>query len=398
MKLPEPEVLNALVTPIFRVNDVTLGDGKEYYFRYRGQLAVEDSVAAYDQLAAALRPYELLPLFRKEDDGGQLIYIVTALPKPRPFSAWVNVVLFILTVFSVMFAGAEIPASAPVPADLGGQLLLQLRYIFTGWRFSLSLMSILLAHELGHYFMSRYHKTSATLPYFIPFPLPPLGTMGAVISMNEPPKNKRILLDIGIAGPLAGLVVAIPVLLYGLSISHLGPIEKISGMSLEGNSLLYLLAKYLIFGKLLPAPVDYGGLGPFLYWLRYFFTGSPIPFGGTDVFVSPVAFAGWAGLLVTALNLIPAGQLDGGHMLYVLFGKRLRLALPAILVILGGLGFFWPGWWLWLGILYLFGRAYAEPLDQITEIDPPRRALAILGIIIFFLVFIPIPFVQYIQF
>jgi membrane-associated protease RseP (regulator of RpoE activity) len=216
--------------------------------------------------------------------------------------------------------------------------------------------------------------------------------MGAVIRMQEQPKNRRILLDIGIAGPLAGLVVAIPVLLIGLSQSHIGPIVDTPGMFIEGNSLLYLLAKFAIFGQLLPAPASYGSLPPVLYWLSNFFTGLPVPIGGTDVFISPVAWAGWVGLLVTSLNLIPAGQLDGGHLMYVLFGsKRMRSFLPVILVVLGILGFFAVSWWLWLVILSFLGRLTDEPLDQITELDPGRRALAIFGVIVFFLVFIPVP-------
>ena len=202
--------------------------------------------------------------------------------------------------------------------------------------FAISLLAILGAHEFAHYLAGRSHRTHVTLPYFIPFPFSPFGTMGAFIQLKEPPKNKRVLLDIGIAGPLAGLVVAIPVLLYGLSLSRLQPITSSSGQifTLEGNSLLYLLAKFIMFGKLLPAPASYGDLSPILYWVRYFFTSHPLPIGGMDVIIHPIAWAGWAGLLVTALNLIPAGQLDGGHVMYVLLGKRVRMLWPVILLVL----------------------------------------------------------------
>jgi membrane-associated protease RseP (regulator of RpoE activity) len=262
--------------------------------------------------------------------------------------------------------------------------------ILTGWPFALSLLGILVAHELGHYFMSRYHKTPATLPYFIPFPLSPLGTMGAAIIMRAIPKNKRILFDIGIAGPLAGLVVAIPVLFLGLSLSTLGTIDPHPNGFIEGNSLLYLFAKFVVFGQLLPAPIEPQGI---LYWLRYFFTGSPVPFGGTDVFIHPVAFAGWAGILVTALNLIPVGTLDGGHVVYGLFGDKARKAFPYIIFLLIVLGFVWNGWWMWALLLFWLGRVHAEPLDQITTLDTSRRGLAVLMIIIFLLVFMPVPFV-----
>jgi membrane-associated protease RseP (regulator of RpoE activity) len=137
--------------------------------------------------------------------------------------------------------------------------------------------------------------------------------------------------------------------------------------------------------------VSYNGLNPILYWLRYFFTGRPVPFGGEDVLLHPIAYAGWSGLLVTALNLIPAGQLDGGHALYVLLGKRVRAILPFILIALIALGFVWSGWWLWAFIIYLLGRVYAEPLDQITPLDGQRKALAVFGLLLFFLLFTPIP-------
>ena len=219
--------------------------------------------------------------------------------------------------------------------------------------------------------------------------------MGAFIQLKEPPRNKRILLDIGIAGPLAGLVVAIPVLLLGLWLSQVSRIEidPRAGFTLEGNSLLYLASKFLVFGQLLPAPASYGDLNPILYWIRYFFTGQPLPIGGMDVMIHPVAWAGWAGLLVTALNLIPAGQLDGGHVIFVLLGKRARLLWPLVLWGLIALGFVWNGWWLWAGIIFILGRVYAEPLDSITTLDPNRRLLALLGIVVFFLVFTPVPLI-----
>ena len=134
-------------------------------------------------------------------------------------------------------------------------------------------------------------------------------------------------------------------------------------------------------------------MSPILYWIRYFFTGQPFPWGGVDVVIHPIAFAGWAGLLVTALNLIPAGQLDGGHVLYVLLGHKARAFLPVILVALVLLGFVWVGWWLWAFLIFLLGRLYAEPLDQITPLNMPRKAIAILGLVIFFLVFTPIPLI-----
>jgi len=387
MSFPEPEVLTRLVARVFRIDDVTSEDpNRGFVLRYRGELLNEDSAELYDQLADSVSAYNLTPLFRIEE-GRRVIYLAPKQPEPPHEKISTNIILFVLTVFSVMLAGAQ--PEGPIPADTAGQLLLLAKSIFTGWPFALSLLGILVAHELGHYFMSRYHKTPATLPYFIPFPLSPLGTMGAAILMRGIPKNKRILFDIGVAGPIAGLVIAIPVLFFGLSLSELGTITPSPNSFIEGNSLLYLFAKYAIFGQFLPAPVEPQGI---LYWLQYFFTGQPIPIGGLDVFIHPVAFAGWAGILVTALNLIPAGTLDGGHVIYALFGEKARKGFPFIIGLMAVLGVFWNGWWLWAALLFWLGRVNAQPLDQITNLDPSRRMVAYAMIIVFLLVFTPVPF------
>ena len=392
MSFPETEVLTRFVSRIFRIDDVTSEDPRKGFFlRFRGQLLSEDSAEAYDQLAEWLSPHHAMPIFRVED-GGQVIYLAPKQPEPKKEKVSTNIILFVLTVFSVMLAGAQ-PAG-PIPNDPAGQMLLLAKSILTGWPFALSLLGILVAHELGHYFMSRHHKTPASLPYFIPFPLSPLGTMGAAIIMRSIPKNKRVLFDIGIAGPIAGLVVAIPVLFFGLSLSTMGTIDPNPNSFIEGNSLLYLFAKYVTFGQLLPAPVEPQG---FLYWLQYFFTGRPIPFGGLDVFIHPVAFAGWAGILVTALNLIPVGTLDGGHIIYALLGEKARKAFPFIIALLIVLGISWSTWWLWAALLFWLGRVNAQPLDQITTLDPARRLIAYTMIIIFVLVFMPVPFMTLAQ-
>jgi membrane-associated protease RseP (regulator of RpoE activity) len=393
MPIPEIEILNGLVSRVFKIEDFTMGDPAQGSIaRYRGHLLSEDSASAYDQLADSLKPYDITPLFRV-DHGQQIVFLVPKKPDPKPTRASVNVVLFILTVLSVMLVGAE-NAVAPSSPGIMGQIIALFQSMLSGWPYALSLMSILLAHEFGHYFMSRHHKTAATLPYFIPMPLPPLGTMGAAILMQGTPKNKRVLFDIGIAGPLAGIIVAIPILFYGLSISKLSVIQPIHGMMLEqeGNSIFYLFAKYLTFGKLLPDPSTTHGLSYAAYWLRYFFTGQPFPIGAKDVITSPVAFAGWAGLLVTMLNLIPAGTLDGGHVIYSLFGDRAQKSFIFIWGALILLGIFWNGWWLWAFLLLWLGRVHAEPLDQITPLDSKRKAIALLVIIIFLLTFSPVPF------
>ncbi len=360
--------------------------------RYQGSL-LKDSVAAYDQLASLVRPLNVTPLFR-EDKGIHEIILIQGLFGSKPSNPWINLILFGLTVLSVVFAGT-LYVYEGTAGDLTGMLRDLIANLDKGIPFAASILAILLAHEFGHYLAGRYHGAAVTLPYFIPFPFSLFGTLGAFIQLKEPPKNKRVLLDIGAAGPLAGLVVAIPVLLLGLSLSEIGPIPSSLpnnvGFTFEGNSILYLLAKYAIFGEWLPSPASYSGMSPVVYWIRYFFTGLPTPLGGMDVLIHPIAWAGWAGLLVTALNLIPAGQLDGGHLIYTLLGGRARKLLPIILAALLLLGLVWSGWWLWVFLIFFLGRNHAEPLDGITPLDNRRKAIAILGLVIFVLVFTPVP-------
>jgi membrane-associated protease RseP (regulator of RpoE activity) len=410
MSFPELEVLNNHVSRIFRVEDVTAGDPRQWIVRYRGHFLGEDTVAAYDQLAGAVTPYGITPLFRKEEGDKQVVYLVStpAIPK-TPARIVVNVILFILTVISIMLMGVDVPPES-LPADGSFPIMLLLKNILTGWPFALSMMGILFAHEMGHYIACRYYNVPATLPFFIPAPfLSPLGTFGAFIMMRGIPKNKRILFDVGVAGPIAGLVIAIPVLFLGLWLSPLGAIEPLSGGSsafLEGNSLFYLFAKYVTFGKLLPEPVSFGGLSPVVYWIRYFLTGQPIPFGGLDVQLHSVALAGWAGLLVTALNLVPVGTLDGGHVAYGLFGEKAAKIFPIAIGILVALiilpalltfsfGSFNLSWLLWVFILFSLGRVRTQPLDDITELDPPRRAIGFFMLLVFILLFTPNLMVAY---
>lgn len=390
------DIYTPIVGRILRIEDIMAGDAKSRYFaRYRGQLYGEPA-QAYEQLAIDLKPHGVTPIFRNED-GRHVVQLLEGTINPPRSNPWVNVLMFAITLLSVLYAGALYSYNGPVPESAFEYFLLPIYHLQLGIPFAVSLLAILLAHEFGHYLAARYHKTQVTLPYFIPLPISPLGTMGAFIRLKEPPKNKRVLLDIGVAGPLAGLVIAIPVLLYGLSLSTISPINPLpgQGMQLEGNSILYLLSKYAVFGQLLPTPLSYEGLSPVVYWIRYFFTGQPLPIGGLDVMISPIAWAGWAGLLVTALNLIPAGQLDGGHLMYVLMGQRARIFWPFILGGLFLLGFAWPGWWLWALLILILGRIYAEPLDQITTLDPGRKVVAIAGLVIFLLVFTPVPLIQF---
>jgi membrane-associated protease RseP (regulator of RpoE activity) len=390
--------LRAVVNEVMDVRDVTTGRTQEYAVRFRGALRI-DSVEAYERVNAVFREHNCTPLFRVED-GQHVIKAVAGVIDPKPSNPWINVGLFALTVVSAFYAGALYGYEGPIPDDPVQQILLPVLQIYKGWPFAVSMLGILLAHEFGHYLLARHNRAPATLPYFIPMPFSPFGTLGAVIAMKAPVRNRRVLLDIGVAGPLAGFVIAIPVLIVGLMQS---PVESIpasfsagQGISLEGNSIIYMLVKVAIFGRLLPTPFTYGDAGPTLHWLRYFLTSTPLPLGGEDVILNQVAWAGWAGLLVTGMNLIPVGQFDGGHALYVLLGKRVEKLIPFVLVILAAWGFFWNGWWLWAALIYFLNRRHAELLDEITQLDGRRRLLAVLTLILFLLVITPVPLAVFI--
>jgi hypothetical protein len=388
------EVLVGIIDQILSISKMTLGGPKDDHLIVFEGLLKQPSEKAYDFASQSLLKHQLTPLFRINKDKHK-IYLRKGLFRPKPQKNTSNIILFFITFISIIFSGIFTTYTGPITSNIAiiwshikgnlGQSL----------AFAISLLSILTAHEFGHYFAARYHKTKVTLPFFIPFPLSPFGTMGAFIRLLEPPRNKKVLLDIGLAGPIAGLVIAIPVLVIGLSLSTIEPLPTVlpDDFVLEGNSLLYLALKYIVHGSWLPTPGSFQGLHPIIYWIRYFFTGLPLPRGGMDVLIHPVAWAGWAGLLITSLNLLPAGQLDGGHLIYSLFGEKSKRVRPIVLVILVILGFMWSGWWLWAFLILFLGRMRAEPLDEITDLDRGRKIVARIGLIIFFLVFTPVPLV-----
>ena len=385
--------IDKLVGQHFSIQNITYADPKQPFIaRYQGTLRAADTAAGFDQLSDALAAFNLVGLLRREE-GDINLYILPKIETKKKLNPRLNLVLFILTVISVLATGGLYASGGDLP-DSAGQLILRLAR--DGWPFALSLLAILSAHEFGHYFAGRRNQVQVTLPYFVPVPLSFFGTMGAFINMRSLPKNRRALFDLAVAGPLSGLVVTIVVLLIGLNLSVLSALPSAppasGGLQMEGNSLLYLLLKFAVFGRFLPEPQGLSGAGLLLHWLRYFFTGQPFPWGALDVMLHPVAWAGWAGILVTGINLTPAGQLDGGHIFYALFGKRASERFsPFIVAALGLMGFFWNGWWLWAALVFLLGRRHAEPLDQVTELDPKRRWLGYLALVIFILTFIPVP-------
>jgi Zn-dependent protease len=287
--------------------------------------------------------------------------------------------LFIATLFSVLMVGTDLAITTISETDKVLAAQLSERIFLELWRglpYALSLLLILGAHEMGHYFAARRHKLAVTLPYFIPMPIPGLsliGTLGAFIQLRQPMRNRKMLFDVGAAGPLVGLIFAIPILLIGLSHAQVSMSQPGMVYIYEGDSLMYAMAKTVVFGQFLPS-------------------------GGYDVNItsSQLAWAGWTGLLVTALNLIPIGQLDGGHVLYSLLGEKARRLYYPLLIVMGLLALLSNIWLLWVVLMLFFGRIYATPLDMITPLDQRRRWLAIFTLVVFILVFVPAPLTEYI--
>ena len=354
---------------VLRDNIMVSGPNVELIATFEGRL-LADSEPAYEQIDNALRPLRMLPVFRRHDTH-DVIHVLGGRVTPQPRNVWVNVILFAITVFSVLVLGTEIAISEIAYTNPFRANQLVSNFFMELWRglpYAISILLILGSHELGHYFAARRHKLAVTLPYFIPAPfISFLGTFGAFIQLREPMRNRKVLLDVGAAGPLAGLIFAIPILFIGLATSRVGPISP--GGMLEGNSVLYAVAKMLVFGRFLPD-------------------------GQVDVYINQLAMAGWAGLLVTALNLIPLGQLDGGHILYSLIGNGARRLYYPLVAASVALAFVSQAWVLWVLLLLLFGRTYAAPLDMITPLDKRRRWIGILALCMFVVTFVPVPLVQ----
>jgi Zn-dependent protease len=320
---------------------------------FTGRLRVESDVA-YETVDRQFADLDYHAILTTDEEDRHVIIALKGRIRPKPRPLWPHLVLLILTLLSMLFVGAS---------QHTGEVSYEL---WLGLPYAISMILILGTHELGHYFAARRHGVSVTLPYFIPFPFGLFGTLGAFIQLREPMRNRKILFDVGAAGPLAGLVVALPVLLIGLATSDIKPLPT-QAYLLEGDSLLYAGSKFLVFGQFLPNATE-------------------------DVFINQLAMAGWTGLFITGLNLIPLGQLDGGHVIFTLFGRRAqRLYLP-ILAGFFALSFYNPSWLFWTLLLFVLGRVYAVPLDTVTPLDQRRRWLGYLAMAIFVLVFVPNPF------
>jgi len=288
---------------------------------------------------------------------------------------WLNVLLFVLTLISTYTMGVTTWSLSYVYAnaleagellEISIQMLWDPQVVTLALMYMIVLCGILLAHEMGHYLTCRYYGLNATLPFFIPLPNL-IGTMGAFIRIRSPITRKHQLFDVGVAGPLAGFILTIPAVAYGLAHAKVVPALPIEESILFGEPLLFKLLEPLFLGNIPP---------------------------GHDIVLHPVGFAGWVGALVTALNLFPIGQLDGGHTMYALFGSRTRKLAPFVIAAFVFMGiFFFAGWFIWAFLIRILGFRHPPVQDEHVPLDPRRRLIAYLTLAIFVLSFIPAPII-----
>lgn len=324
----------------------------------------------FESLRQILSEKGFIPFLRKEH--GEYLLYVTKKPQHTEKSVWVNIALLIATIITTVLTGALLDISMgssvtyqdiqSLPTIL---MLFEPSHLINGAVFfSFPLMSILFIHEMGHYYISKRHNLKTSLPFFIPIPpiLPGfnIGTFGALISSHDPMPDKKALFDVGIAGPLAGFIVAIPVTIIGLITSNTIPIESLgTGDTVLGSSLLFVLLSNIF------VPVQQG----------------------FALDLNPIAFAGWIGLLITSINLLPAGQLDGGHIFRAVLGDKQKYAawIAVFVMIFTGWIFFA------LLVMFLIGTMHPPPLNDNTEIDIGRKLLFFVAVAILILCFIPDP-------
>jgi membrane-associated protease RseP (regulator of RpoE activity) len=299
---------------------------------------------------------------------------------------WLHILLFVFTFFTTTVAGVAWLNMDPF----------DLAHFHYGLPYSILLLTVLTLHEFGHYFAARYHRVDATLPFYIPFPLLPglihFGTLGAIIRIRSALPNKKVLFDIGIAGPIAGFVASLAILIYGMT--HLPGIEYLYEIHPEYRELIELPEGNLQFGQTL-----------LMVMLRELLV-SPDAFFPpmNEIYHYPFLTVGWFGMLVTAINLLPVGQLDGGHISYAMFGERHRFIARGtffFLLLIGLLGFLpflginvpigWSGWLFWAAIIYFVIKLKHPPVPDQTPLDPVRMRIGWTAYLMLILCFSPAP-------
>lgn len=335
--------------------EATHTEGRVVWFEGRMR---SDAEAAYQRLSESLAELGHSPRLLEGEGGRNLVLAVPGVQRSgsrTPPALGVPLLLFLATLGTTIWAGAS---------HQGINLLQEPGRFTVGLPYALALLAILLVHEFGHYLAARHHRVDVTLPYFIPVPMG-LGTFGAFIQIKGVIPDRRKLFDIGVAGPLAGLVVAIPALVWGLKFAVVSPSGP--GVSLSSSLLLTSLYGLVNGNAVLPDHV---------------------------VQLSAVGFAGWLGLLVTALNLVPVGQLDGGHVAYALFGRRRAetVGWVAFFLLLALGAFVWSGWLTWAFLIFFLSGVKHQPaLNEVPSPGPARRTVGAFAFILLFLIMAPVP-------
>jgi membrane-associated protease RseP (regulator of RpoE activity) len=323
-------------------------------------------------VSADQSPFSDAATARAYDDATAYVQAVRWMaPPPRPkfqHPYGRHVLFFVLTFFTTSFTQAFAYFWATLGSGLNPFALFTTATLISGLWYSLPLLAILSAHEFGHYFACRYHDVDATLPYFIPAPLPLTGTLGAVIRIRESFPSKAALFDIGVAGPLAGFVMLLPFLYWGITLSDVVRLPANGAALFFGEPLLWKAMARLHFG-VLPA--------------------------GMDIALHPLGFAAWWGMLATALNLLPFGQLDGGHIMYASLGRKATLVSGLTLLLVVGLTVRSTSWLmtavLMLGMAAFFGFRHPRVVDEHDPLDRRRQIIAVIALVVFILCFTPVP-------
>ena len=348
---PEIEEVNRIVREHLNVYDFRITpDHLEFYFTFDNEKVFEEN---FEKLRIRLRDKNLIPVVKKAK--GELVLIVVKTPKRKFASVWINVILLAVTVISTIWVGMGYYTVYYGDSGLWGNIIGGFLY------FSLPLMTILGVHEMGHYFAARRHNVRVSLPFFIPAPTI-LGTLGAFISVREPIPDKKALVDIGLAGPIAGFVVALPITLMGLFLGSVNP----PALDWESTNQFLLLNVPLIYQAL-------SHLVP------------------SSEFIHPMAMAGWVGFIVTAINLFPIGQLDGGHVARAIAGENTKYVSYAFAALLFFLGIWYQGWIFFALLVVFLGLRHPPPLNDITKLDNKRWALAVAGFLLLAVTFVPVP-------
>jgi membrane-associated protease RseP (regulator of RpoE activity) len=362
-----PRMLNEAEQPeiVRQVMDVKIAISESGVQLFRGPL-LDSASATFEKLNRALSK-SFVPLVQEDEQLGAKIVLIPKRAEEdvarKPVRPWLHWLLFGLTAITTTWAGA---------GHQGVDLAQEPGRFTVGLPYSIGLLLILGVHELGHFFVARRHAMDVTPPYFIPVPFG-LGTFGAFIQMRSPPVNRKTLFDVAVAGPLAGFVIAVPALLLGLRSSSIaaGDAGALSHGFLHGatvgSSILFTVLTKLSFGD----AAQYGAL----------------------VHLSPLAFAGWLGLFITALNLLPVGQLDGGHITRAMFGSRIGGTISSVAMwslFLLAL-FVWPGLMMWALIVFFIAGRGAPPLNDVTPLDTGRMVVGYIAILILILILAPMP-------